>query len=99
MHLTSLYVPTTWEIYLLSFPDIIRFGMSYVLFLEISTCVLGCWGRGRCLSNHMNDFLTFLTGSACFVDTALWALILLLYVSFDLSLTYITDSWAPLPLM
>lgn len=47
MHLTSLYVPTTWEIYLLSFPDMIRFGMSYVLFLEISTCVLGCWGRGE----------------------------------------------------
>lgn len=47
----------------------------------------------------MNNFLAFLTGSTCFVDTALWALILLLYVSFDLSLTYITDSWAPLPLM
>lgn len=52
-------------------------------------------GAGRVLTDHMNDFLTFSTGSACFVDTTLRALILLLYVNFDLSVIYITDYGLP----
>lgn len=77
----------------------IRFGTIYVLFLEISTRMLGCLG-GRVGSNESYEWFSYIsTGSVCFIDTTLRALILLLYVQFDLSIIYIMNLWAPLLLM
>lgn len=76
MHITSLYIPTIWSIYLLSFPDMIRYRVVYVLFLEMSMCMFR-WGVRWFLTNHMSDFPEFSMGSTCFDDTTLQTLTIL----------------------